>query len=226
MSPDDRAFLDGAMNASPPLRRLDEPARKRLPTTAVRIEFGRGRVLCRTEETPQHLYLVQRGGIEIVATSGAGEEMVLAVLGAGAWATWLGVLDPAPLGHELRGGLHGAALALPAIQVRAAFAAFPEAYPAVIAEIGARTRALMSWIENSALNDRQHRLAHLLLAQAYSAGEQDRVALTQSQLGRLLGCSRQTLSDTLAALEVRGLVRRSYRGVRIIDRSGLIGFAG
>jgi CRP-like cAMP-binding protein len=61
-------------------------------------------------------------------------------------------------------------------------------------------------------------VAGLLLDEADDRGE---VHLSQSAVAGLLGASRQSVNDALAALRARGLVETGYRMVRLVDRDGL-----
>jgi len=49
--------------------------------------------------------------------------------------------------------------------------------------------------------------------------------ITQQELGYLVGLSRQRVNEALAALEVAGLIRVEYGGVRVLDLAGLRGYA-
>ena len=47
--------------------------------------------------------------------------------------------------------------------------------------------------------------------------------VSQQALAELTGLTRKTVTDYLAELEAEGLIRRSYRTIRVIDRPGLQG---
>lgn len=222
MNSHDRQFTRRALAASPVLGLLPAALQERLLQSAQLIRCAGPTLLCSAEEKPLQLYLVLHGQIELTARTADGDEMTISALGPGSWISWLGIFDSRPAQHDLVGGSGARIVAVPARLIRDAVASVPECYPAVIAEIGGRFRALIQWVEQSALVGRDRRLAQLLLSLARTSGTGAKdVLLTRAKIARLMGCSRQTLHDALRGLVDDGLIRLAYGRIEIVDQARL-----
>ena len=222
MNAHDRQFAARALAHSPVLGLLPPDVQDRLLHSAQTIRCSGPTLLCGAEERPALLYLVRQGQIELTAQSADGEEMTISALGPGSWISWLGLFDSRPVQHDIVGTAGARIVAFPARLIREAVETVPGCYPAIIAEIGGRFRALIAWVEQSALLGRDRRLAQLLLSLARSSGEHENaVLLTRAKIARLMGCSRQTLHGALTELASQGLVTLAYGRIEIADRAGL-----
>lgn len=222
MNVHDRQFAIRSLAKSPVLGLLAREMQDRLLHSAQTIRCNGTTLLCGAEERPALLYLVRQGQIELTAQSADGEEMTISALGPGSWISWLGLFDSRPAEHDIVGTSGSRIIAFPAKLIREAVETVPECYPAIIAEIGMRFRALIQWVEQSALRGRDRRLAQLLLSLARTSGEgENTVLLTRAKIARLMGCSRQTLHGALGELVSKGLVRTAYGRIEIADPAGL-----
>ncbi|MDP5102495.1 MAG: Crp/Fnr family transcriptional regulator [Erythrobacter sp.] len=222
MNADDRQFTQRAIATSSVLGLLTPVLQERLLRSAQVIRCKGATLLCSAEEQPSQLYLVLHGQIELTARTADGEEMTISALGPGSWITWLGLFDNRPALHDIVAAPGSRIVAVPAKLIRDAAASVPECYPAIIAEIGGRFRALIQWVEQSALVGRDRRLAQLLLSLARSSGTgTNDVLLTRAKIARLMGCSRQTLHDALRSLEASGLIKLAYGRIAIVDQARL-----
>lgn len=218
----DRQFARRALAKSPVLGLLAPEVQDRLLQAAQTIRCSGTTLLCGAEERPALLYLVRQGQIELTAQSADGEEMTISALGPESWISWLGIFDSRPVQHDIVGASGSRIIAFPARLIREAVDTVPGCYPAIIAEIGGRFRALIQWVEQSALATRDRRLAQLLLSLARTSGDgENTVLLTRARIARLMGCSRQTLHQALSELVSQGLVRTAYGRIEIADPAGL-----
>lgn len=82
-------------------------------------------------------------------------------------------------------------------------------------------------IQNSRLRDADARVAQSL-AQLFNPGlypDTDlALEISQEELGLLVGVSQQRANQALQVLEDRGLLRRSYNGVHVLDLRNLCEF--
>ncbi|WP_095012905.1 Crp/Fnr family transcriptional regulator [Tsuneonella mangrovi] len=226
MARSESEFLDDALSSSPIFGLLPPEERAAFGKTASRIHCRERTVLAGYEVSPDSLYLVAAGQIELTAHSFGGSEVTIAAIGPGNWATWLAIYDDSPLSHAIVAAPGTRLFALPTRAVRNAVATTPECYPEIIRQVGNRFRSLLDWVENSALADRERRLAHLLLVLADTSGGDSRtVFLTRERIAQLMGCSRQTLHDTFGKLAARGLAKSQYSRVTLPDRAALQAFA-
>ncbi|MBO9695270.1 MAG: Crp/Fnr family transcriptional regulator [Sphingopyxis sp.] len=89
----------------------------------------------------------------------------------------------------------------------------------------AQLRAMVQLIaEFTALPPRQRLAARLL---RFATGQKDshRLLLAQQDLADMTGLSRKTVNACLSELEARGLIRRKYASIDIVDLPGLRAYA-
>ncbi|MBI1407643.1 MAG: helix-turn-helix domain-containing protein [Caulobacter sp.] len=179
--------------------------------------------------TPDRLWHVLEGSVELGLYSEAGRPALLAPIMAGGWATWLGCFHRAPLPHDLWTGPNTRLLAFPAAAVRRLGQDCPAILPAVINRIGERMRDLIGWSLAASLSDPERRLANLLAvsARGVSASGDGSVelALTQDRLAAMGFGTRQRVARLIRALTDRGLVEGRYGRIRICSPEALDAFA-
>lgn len=99
--------------------------------------------------------------------------------------------------------------------------------------VSTRPGIAMRWMESLAirLTASQDRLQQLLAGPLdfqlatlllHTAGDSGRVEMSQQTLAELLGARRTSVARSLANLEQRGLIRKHYRHIHLVDRDGLI----
>jgi CRP/FNR family transcriptional regulator, cyclic AMP receptor protein len=109
---------------------------------------------------------------------------------------------------------------IPRAPLVAALAAEPGAAVALVAELARRLRAANTALEASRVLDLGGRLAQFLLA---SAGAHALVPLTQTEIARRLGVSREKVNRKLNAWARSGWVALGQAGVRVLEREALAG---
>lgn len=83
-------------------------------------------------------------------------------------------------------------------------------------------RLLLNFVEEMVFDRLDTRLAkQLLVLCTQTADGQFSVRLSQSEIASLLAVSRQSLNKSLGDFEERGLLRRSYRRIELIDVDGI-----
>lgn len=202
---------------------MPHEARVALARAARIVRCESATVLCGAGETPDRIFQVVDGQIELVGATRDGEEVVVGALGPGNWMSWISLFDGLPQQNDTRAVARSRLIALPADGVRRAIAAHPSAYPLVIAEISRRFRAVLSWQSHRALDDRNRRLGHVLLLLAQFSGDAPApvVRVTGERLSRIANCSRQTLHAALKQLAAQGYVRQRYGRIELSDAAGL-----
>jgi len=97
----------------------------------------------------------------------------------------------------------------------------------IIAQLNARLAQFVALTETHRLHDSVTQVAHgmagLFHPQLNPLTDRD-ICLSQEEIGRLCGCSRQLASRALHRLEQDGLVRLHHRGVKVLDVAGLARF--
>ncbi|MEJ8827436.1 Crp/Fnr family transcriptional regulator [Variovorax humicola] len=176
----------------------------------------------------QHLRLVVEGRIGLVVRRASGNEVALADIGAGAWATWLPCFVPEPPAVDFYASGPSLFIALPVTHVRAFVERHPQIYPWVLAEIDYRMKLLAEWTAHSVLTgskQRMARLIHILARDQKLKGNSGTLVVNQSRLACLARCARQTANTLLSQLERQGLIELSYGEVKILDMRELLAFA-
>ena len=174
------------------------------------------------------LYIVESGSVKIVLPSPEGEEgAILATLGRGDFFGELALLDGAP--HSATAVANEPVGAL--ILQHATFAELLETQPdlrhALIAGLVAELRRLTNHVEDLHFLDLPGRLANRIVrvARETKPGETADVRLewryTQSELGAMIGGTRQTVNRLLADLTAQGLLRIEGEELVIPDLDAL-----
>lgn len=227
MTPNARNFLEGALARSPVVARFAPNDAAMLAKAASLKRFARRTTLDVTEGSARNLYLVMQGQAEYTTTSGEGERFTLVAFGPGSWVNWLGVLEPGRIERQLEATAGTVLITFAGELVRAIVERNPTAYVPLYGELAQRFRLLMNWVERSGLTHGTSRVANLLIALAGMSGDGSSphvVRISQAQLARLSGCSRQTLNVRLRELSEHGVVETGYGAVTILDNQGLRDF--
>ena len=226
-NPDARVDVMACLKATR-LGALPEPALARL-VAASRVERCERETLLHPAHTPlDWLRLVVTGYIHIVARRQEGDEVSLADIGPGAWATWLACFMRSPTEHDFYSSADACFIAVPTALVRTLCDEHPAVYPLIIEEIGMRTRLLMAWTGQSVMAAPEQRMAKLicLLLQAQGLqGTSGSLKTTQARLAKLARCSRQSANTLVNQLEARGLIRQAYGSIEIDDVRALWAFS-
>jgi CRP/FNR family cyclic AMP-dependent transcriptional regulator len=179
-------------------------------------------------EVLANIRLVVEGHIEVIARSIGGEEVSIADIGPGGWATWLGCFVDAKQTHDLCSSAPACYIVFSSQTVKQLCAAHPVLYPLIMEEIAVRTHQLMEWTGQSVLASPEQRMARLihLLARTQAIGEfAGTLHATQTRLARLARCSRQSANLLLGSLEKRGLIRLAYGKFEIPSMQRLVEFS-
>jgi CRP-like cAMP-binding protein len=109
-------------------------------------------------------------------------------------------------------------LAVPAADVPALLGAVPVLAGAWMADLAARVFETHHRIDELLAGHLDHRVGSALLRRADGHGKVD---MTQEHLARLLGVQRSSINEATRRLEVRGLVKRGYGHLVVLDRARL-----
>jgi CRP-like cAMP-binding protein len=93
--------------------------------------------------------------------------------------------------------------------------------------IGLRLRKIQSRVEDLVFRDVPERLAHVLLELSKTEGVPEgggnriRAKLTHQELANLIGCTRETVSNTLGQFREQGMIRIDGRSITILNAGQL-----
>jgi len=94
----------------------------------------------------------------------------------------------------------------------------------LLVQLNERLGQFIGMIESERLYDIDKRVAHCLAVLFHPVlypGLDDRLAISQEEIGHLAGISRQRTNQSLKVLEEAGFLAIEYGGVRILDLDGL-----
>ena len=189
------------------------------------------------EYAPGDLLMTQgeRGGTVLVLLSGAvtvhragqgGTRAALSHLRPPAVLGELTLLDGGPRSASVQAVAPTTAIALSREALVDALTSHPAVLDGLLRSLGRLVRRLSDRTADAVLLDLSGRLAKTLLLIAGSDRSGHVVRLSQSQLAELVGCSRQSLNQSLGGLADRGLLHLEGRAVVLDDVAGLRRRAG
>lgn len=196
---------------------LVRPALERVPLKA-------SRVLHHPRTPLAHVYFVEQGLVSVLTDVGEGQLVEAWLVGREGLAGAPAVLGAAVSRHRRIVHLGGSALRMRREDLVDAMNESPtlRAHLLDYAHL-----VLLQASQVGACNARHHvtqRLARWLLMASDRCCE-NRLALTQDMLSRMLGVRRATVTQAVASLERRGLLRRARGAITIVDRGRLEGAA-
>jgi CRP-like cAMP-binding protein len=156
---------------------------------------------------------VLEGELEIRFMSVGGREVRLVALGPGSVAGEMAVLDEGPRSADMVATRRTRLWRIPRNALLEALEAEPRAALALLAELSRRLRAVNSALEARATLDLGGRLARLLLEER---NLRDLVALSQSEMARRLGASREKVNRKIRAWADAGVVEMTPAGLRLL----------
>ncbi|HEX5477934.1 MAG TPA: Crp/Fnr family transcriptional regulator [Burkholderiales bacterium] len=178
------------------------------------------------------LWIVLGGGLRLSGVSAAGKEFLYAVLGPGSFYGLGNVIQGITSVTDARahGGTELAVMS--GARLLALLDRQPRLWRHVCTLLTHRLTLAMSVIRDMSIAPLCQRIAQRLLGQAMSGGADlgalgtVELRLTQADLGRMLGASRSKVNAELQQLEELGMLRLSYRSIRLLDVSRLQELAG
>jgi CRP-like cAMP-binding protein len=194
-----------------------------------RVErLDEGRVLFRKGDPGDRLYVVLAGRISIGTTSEEGKEVVLNVLGRGAVFGEIALLD----GKARTADATAMAECHLLVLERKDFMPFLEGHPEVAARLIAVLCERVRWVsesyEDALFMDLPARLAKRLLILAESYGEPAGEAatriefpLSQQELAKMTGVSREAVNKLLRSWQSEGLIALDHSHLTILDEARL-----
>ncbi len=197
-----------------------------LVEAGVTRRFPHGEVVTRQGDSGTALFLVTSGAVRLSSVTVAGREVVVGILSAGevfGEAALLG--GPSPVGARAVGETY--VLALPLLAVRTLLERRPPIAEELLRLIATRLHRTSTALQEALAGDVTARVAGRLVELAgghgiaVPAGIVLGLPLTQGELARMVGASREAVNRTVGALMARGLVRSTASRFLITDVEAL-----
>jgi CRP/FNR family cyclic AMP-dependent transcriptional regulator len=196
------------------------------PEGGVTRRLPHGEVIVRQGDTVSSLFLVTSGAVRLSSATASGREIVVGLLCRGDLFGESALLgDPSLVRAQAVGPT--TVLALPIPSLRAMLERTPATSEELLRLIAARLHRTSAALEDAMAADLPSRVAGRLreLADDHGVpgpnGVRLRVPLTQDELARMVGASRESVNRTVSALAARGVVRSGGGRMVITDPDAL-----
>jgi CRP-like cAMP-binding protein len=191
------------------------------------VKLKKGQVLFREGDEGEKFYLIQSGRMKLGRTAADGRENLLALLGAGEMLGELTLFDPGPRTATATAVVPSDLLELSHGAMSEWLDRNPDAAKHLLGALAHRLRRTNEALADLVFSDVPGRVAKALLDLARRFGESSdegvRVShgLTQDELAKLVGASRETVNKALSEFASRGWLRLEGRSVVLLDPTRL-----
>ncbi|HEY7899701.1 MAG TPA: Crp/Fnr family transcriptional regulator [Caulobacteraceae bacterium] len=215
--------LDKALSASPVLGLLSAQARSHLAASGSALTLEPGALLCQQGDPGDAVFVLLEGEVEIRTSSIEGVQVRFASFEAGAVVGEMAALDGGVRSTDMVAVRRSRLWRIPRGPLIAALTDEPKAAVALVAELAGRLRIANASLEAMRTLDLGGRLARLLLE---TIGARGLAAMTQTEIARRLGASREKVNRKLNAWARQDWVELSPAGIRVIEREALAELVG
>jgi CRP/FNR family cyclic AMP-dependent transcriptional regulator len=197
---------------------------------AITRRFQVNDVIFRKDDPGTGLYGVVSGRVVVVADSAEGKELILNVFGPGEYFGEIALLDGEGRSATAITREPSELLFLDRMHFMPFLARSPEATTRIIRLLCKRLRRTTDLVEDSIFLPVSLRLAKRLLAlvdvYGLQAKDQPTFPVSQGELGRMLGVSREIVARQLAIWRRAGLVEMQRGRITLRDRAALAAMIG
>ena len=197
-----------------------------LAKSAVRFRKAASTVLIGEGHVPDGLYVVLRGRVNLVRMGDGGRDLILSTLGPGDVLGESCAFDQSGMSTSAVAATPVELLRVPAETISAHVRREPETMVRLVRLLSDKLRDIENVASSLALHDVEERLRRTLIRLVRRQGRRAPAASgwilapvpTQSELARMVGSCRETVSRTLSAMARNGLVSSSGRRM-VLDES-------
>ena len=210
--------VEAAMAKAELMAALSDATRSRLAKQGVPCTVEPGKLLFAKGDKGDALYVLIEGEVEVRTSSEAGKDVRLASLKPPALIGEMAVLDGGVRSADICAIRRSRFLRIHRDQAIAALESEPRALLKLIAGLSARLRHADAALEDAQLLDLGGRLAQRLLEEA---GDGASVTLTQTELARRIGASREKVNRKLHEWVNEGWIGMGRAGIKLLARDKL-----
>jgi CRP/FNR family transcriptional regulator, cyclic AMP receptor protein len=219
----------GFLSRSAFFKALTAQQLEQLTARLVERRFTDRQVVFRRGEPGSSMMIVLEGRVRIGVTSAEGREVLLSIVEPGQLFGELALLDGQPRSADASALGPCRLLALDRRDFLAVLRQSANAAIRMCELVSERLRATNAQLEGALFLSVEARLARLLLALRRGPGGCDgriELCLSQGDLARLIGASREEVNRHLCRWVADGMIARDGRALVIRDRTGLAAIAG
>lgn len=188
-----------------------------------RRAFRRGTMIFHKDQAGDALYIVESGRVRIFRPEEGGKELDIDQKGPGDVFGEMALLDGLPRSASVDTLEDTVTYTLSREEFQRALAASPPLATAVLAMLSRTLRHLMDYTETLVFLDVPARVARVLLDMAKRYGVKEdgsvliNVNLTQAELARMVGATRERVNRALASFRAQKLVELRGKKIAILD---------
>lgn len=197
---------------------LSDATRARLAKQGQPCTVEPGKLLFAKGDKGDALYVLLEGEVEVRTSTEAGKDVRIASLKPHALIGEMAVLDGGTRSADIAAIRKSRFLRIHRDQAIAALESEPKALLKLIAELSRRLRHADAALEDAHTLDLGGRLAQRLLEEA---GDSASVTLTQTELARRIGASREKVNRKLHEWADEGWISMGRAGIRLVARDKL-----
>ncbi len=191
-----------------------------------RRAFRRGTIIFHKDQAGDALYVVDSGRIRIFLPTPGGEELTVDVAGPGDVFGELALLDGRPRSASAESLEDAVTVSISREEFQKYLARNPKLAVSLVELLSSRLRHVTEYAESLAFLDVHARLARMLLEMAERYGVQKDGTeidfdLTQTDLGTMVGATRERVNRALAAFRAQGLIELRGRKIVLLDTNRL-----
>lgn len=194
----------------------------------VRRRYPGGQALFHMGDEGGSLHIIERGRVKVTIPSSSGEELILAILGAGDFLGELSLFDGKPRSATVQALEETETLCLRREDLLALMRNRFPVVEKILEVLARRIRDTDTLLAESHFLDITSRLAKKILdlGEAYGVREGEHVRIgvkiTQKELASMIGATRESINKQLKALRDQGLVRINGGTIEILNRERLV----
>ncbi|GIK50790.1 MAG: Crp/Fnr family transcriptional regulator [Hyphomonadaceae bacterium] len=210
--------VEAALGKAELMAALSEATRARLARQGVPCTVDPGKLLFAKGDKGDALYVLLEGEVEVRTSTEAGKDVRIAALKPYALIGEMAVLDGGVRSADICAIRKSRLLRIGRDQAIAALESEPKALLKLIAELSRRLRHADAALEDAHTLDLGGRLALRLLDEA---GDGAAVTLTQTELARRIGASREKVNRKLHEWADEGWISMGRAGIKLLARDRL-----
>ncbi len=201
-----------------------------LRNASIQRNYEPGATVFTPEDRPTSVYLLEQGLVRIYRLSGEGDETTFGYVAPGEIFGELSLFGDFPRESFAMAVRRSHIWRIPVASFRKLLESHATVAMDITRQIGQRMKRMESRVESLVFRDVRTRLARILLELAEDFGREREDAqlldldLTQSELAKLVGSTRQTVNSSLGELETLGLIQREGRRLVILKPNELARF--
>jgi CRP-like cAMP-binding protein len=223
----DRAWPNGSL-----LGRLSPANREALLTLGAPIEYKSPKLLIREGSHDDTVYILLSGVTKVTGRAENGRESLLAIRASGEIIGELAAVDGQPRSATVTTCGRAGVASIKSSEFQAFLRRNPDTNMAVNREIAQKLRDATRHRIDVGCNPVKLRIAHVLDELATRYGKPDGqeividVALTQHEIGQLVGAADTTVQKELRRMRTAGLIKTGYNLIIVRDLPGLRDMTG